>query len=376
LLGASIAADQAARTYKTAERCLDDDTSPGLTCYALVPGTLTSADISHGRAGTTADIKVQLVDGARETSVFVPDGLDSLLQPGAEVNAEIYQGQLTALQVGGHWMGATQNPANQQNQFLYAGVLLLVFGGIYLFGGFLVRPRLFFGGVLGNAGIQSFTEAAPSWQPDSARSAITLPLVLKPQARNGKRGRLVKVLPLLALLIITTFLRFRSSSGWLIAFGGMMLFGGVAYIALRWLYFRTANIFVDQTWAGKTTLWGTRKTVARADIARLVLCGEIVSSRYGQTNRRQVFFVGHDGRACLRINGEYWSMDDIQRLAAALNVPIDGSWNSLMTPDELRSRLPGSVSWIEAHPYLFGILITPVVLIVIGTLGVLLSSPK
>jgi hypothetical protein len=60
--------------------------------------------------------------------------------------------------------------------------------------------------------------------------------------------------------------------------------------------------------------------------------------------------------------------------AATLSVPLRGSWSMDETGDELRRKLPGSITWWAAHPNTFWFLIMlPVVPIAIVAIAVLAS---
>src|SRR5205823_1103896 len=92
---------------------------------------------------------------------------------------------------------------------------------------------------------------------------------------------------------------------------------------LRWLYVRTARMFVDDFNVGQSGLFVSSRTVPRSEVARIFICA--MTQPRGPVFRR-VLALGRNGDALVRVTGEDFSMDDVTAVAHDLGVPIEGSW--------------------------------------------------
>jgi hypothetical protein len=63
----------------------------------------------------------------------------------------------------------------------------------------------------------------------------------------------------------------------------------------------------------------------------------------------QLFVRGHDGRLLLRMRGQFWSRENMERVAEELDIPMTMSPNS-MTLAEVRSKTPELLHWFERFP--------------------------
>jgi hypothetical protein len=148
------------------------------------------------------------------------------------------------------------------------------------------------------------------------------------------------------------------------------------YFLRRWRHLQTVTLFIDATQVGQTSGLGVRHAVNRSAVDSVYLSKQVILSYHGATTiRRRMFVVGKNRRPLLRVNGEYWSGDDMTTFAATLGVPLQGSWSMDETGDELRRKLPESITWWAAHPNVFWFLImlaaVPIAIVAI----VVLTSP-
>jgi hypothetical protein len=63
----------------------------------------------------------------------------------------------------------------------------------------------------------------------------------------------------------------------------------------------------------------------------------------------QLFVTGADGRVLIRMRGQFWALEDMERVAEELDVPVTRSAES-MTLTELRRTSPELLYWFERFP--------------------------
>jgi hypothetical protein len=280
------------------------------------------------------------------------DRVESALGAGNSVIAREYRGHITAVEVGGYAIGTqVDNPIVQARLIGFAAVIL---GGLGL---------VLLAGLASRLSTLSLTSPSGSIQPvgQPAEQTATLPLVLRPDPKNAK-GHVIG-LGTLAFAGLLLIMRLGNWSLLGLAVLGLCLF---AYVTLRWLYLRNADIFVDQLYVGKRGLFGRTTTFDRTAIQRVALTMQQSTTRYGTIQVRRLFLVGQDGRAWLRMSGAYWSPADVELLGRALRVPVEGSWDEPADLAAVRREIPGSFSWLEAHPVAGGLILAPIILAVIA----------
>jgi hypothetical protein len=352
LAGAAIGAQAEAIAYQSALQCAPDAHVAGSNCFGREPATLRAVSIRHGKTSDRAVVDLAITWGqSRQVTLSPVDGVESELSAGNSVMAHEYRGHITAVEVGGYAIGTeADNPIVQARLIALAAVLLAGLGLVLL----TVVSRL---------STLSLTSPSGSIQPTGqpADQTPTLPLVLRPEAKNA-RGHVIG-LGTLAFAGLLVIVRLGNWAPLGLAVLGVCLF---AYVALRWLYLRNADIFVDQLHVGKRGLFGQTTTFDRTAIQSVVLTMQLSTNRYGTTQVRRLFLVGQDGRAWLRIGGAYWSAADVELLGRALRVPVKGSWDEPADLAAVRREIPGSFSWLEAHPTAGGLILAPVILAVIA----------
>jgi hypothetical protein len=63
----------------------------------------------------------------------------------------------------------------------------------------------------------------------------------------------------------------------------------------------------------------------------------------------QLFVTGHDGRVLLRMRGQFWSAEDMERVAEELDRPVTRA-EDFMTMTQLRRTSPELLYWFERLP--------------------------
>ncbi|TDB84816.1 hypothetical protein E1264_23405 [Actinomadura sp. KC216] len=72
-----------------------------------------------------------------------------------------------------------------------------------------------------------------------------------------------------------------------------------------------------------------------------------------------------DGRLLVRMSVDHYNREDIDRLVQMLDVPCSGP-DAFRNAKEFERTYPGTLSWVERHPYRIAFAITAVVLVAIA----------
>jgi hypothetical protein len=92
----------------------------------------------------------------------------------------------------------------------------------------------------------------------------------------------------------------------------------------------------------------------------------ISSSNARVPDEPRLLILDATGRCLLRLTRYYPTEEDAARLAAALGVRLPPDAGRFTSAGQLRRTIPGSVSWVEAHPYLTSIFLLPPILVAGG----------
>lgn len=347
LAGAAIAAQVEATAYQAARPCAPNAAMAGPDCYAREPATIRKASIQQGR-NEMAVVELILPGRSQQVTISPVGGVESALSEGKVVTADVYHGHITAVEVGGWVIGTeTDNPIVQ---FRLLALAALIIGGVGLVVLFSLMPAFQASALPSRSGALATTGLSADQPP-------TLPLVLRPEARNAT-GHVIGLGTLaLAGLALVARLGTWAPLG-LVGLAACL----IAYVGLRWLYLHNADLFVDELHVGKRDLFGRTTTFDRTEIRKIVLTMQEATTRYGTRQVRRLFLVGQDGRAWLRLSGAYWSAADVELLSRALRVPVEGSWEQPADIAAVSREIPGSFSWWEAHPVAAAFILVPVIL--------------
>jgi hypothetical protein len=72
-----------------------------------------------------------------------------------------------------------------------------------------------------------------------------------------------------------------------------------------------------------------------------------------ETNR-QLFLLEGSGGLLLRMRGQFWSDEEIAKVAAAFDVPVQGPEDPITTT-QLRTEMPELIYWFERWPWVGGL---------------------
>lgn len=136
-----------------------------------------------------------------------------------------------------------------------------------------------------------------------------------------------------------------------------------------WMYFRNTAIEVDDTGVVVKRSWiGSTRTFSVADIGSSLYALEVGVSWVPAAPT--LLLMRPDGTALLRLRGQYWERPALEALIGALGItPIFVPQR--VTPLDLKTVHPRAISWAEANPVMFAVVIGgAAVAIVIITVGV------
>jgi hypothetical protein len=165
------------------------------------------------------------------------------------------------------------------------------------------------------------------------------------------------------LLATVAFLVSGVRSGGLTYLGLTMsglLVATAAYLWLRRQRRRQAlivgeGVLVFRSW------WG-RPIVLRTDAVRAIVLARV---RWGRDPAPVLVAAGDTGVALVRVWGAEWSESALQTALNPLGVRLEAS-SAVRTPREVETAYPGSMTMMELHPIVVGMLLTVVGLVVGG----------
>jgi len=144
----------------------------------------------------------------------------------------------------------------------------------------------------------------------------------------------------------------------------------VVFVGGAWLFVHNSQLELTDDSLVKTNWRHARTSVSRDAIARVL---RLAVDRSGASSRRTYItrywiFDSTTDKALLIINGAMWPIGDIEILVGRLGVPVEGSWNEVLKPKEVRKRVRGVVSWTSAHPWvvLFATVVLSLAVVVVG----------
>jgi predicted membrane protein len=119
-------------------------------------------------------------------------------------------------------------------------------------------------------------------------------------------------------------------------------------------YFRTA-IWVDRTGITEIGFFGRTKRVAASEIGSVFVAEVFEAS--GTRTLPQLFVRDKQGRQLIRMRGQFWSRESMDRVLATLDVP-QLARDNLVSTRELRDEYPGLLYWFERRPVMAALAFT------------------
>jgi hypothetical protein len=161
--------------------------------------------------------------------------------------------------------------------------------------------------------------------------------------RQGLAATLAFLVPVFAVLYFLTI----PDGAWIVVLATQVATVALLSIAAV-LLFRT-GIWVDSEGITERGFFGTVVTVPIAAIGSIV----VVHTYHGGSADTvpQLFVCDHDGNQLVRLRGQFWSVENMEVVRAALDVPVVELTESV-SPRELLERYPGLLYWYERRPVL------------------------
>jgi hypothetical protein len=349
-LGGVLGSVHDADVYRHAAPC-GDTVDPYANCYRVEQATITRIDVLEGRSSTTIDLDLEV--GARTYRTYVDPGGGPRqygLATGSSVTVQLYHNLIARIDTPGHRLEARDSPARSQRDLLLGAVVFLSIGGVYAYFAWMIYqfpvvPMAFKPYRIQHRAPMPVRIARLAARRRKSAASASIPLVLRALASNGPplfqpRPVLIPVLILLGLAAVG-MPAYRVG----IVLGVVLVGMAVVY---HWLYVHTASIFVDNDQVG-TRNWVFTRQLPRSAIAAVVL--RAIDRGMRHTSPR-IFLVDAEGRSRLHIGADFYRREDVSRLAAALDVPIEGGWNRVINKRTLHVEIPGSASWVERNAML------------------------
>ncbi|PFG35043.1 hypothetical protein [Sanguibacter antarcticus] len=209
--------------------------------------------------------------------------------------------------------------------------------------------------VYGQPGPQAYGQPAPQAygaQPPQQTGDIEV----RPSSAQY-RGFLTKTPIVFIVLVVFLYLRAGIAGLIITVVVGALSLGGVFF------YLSCARVRMDALTVSIRGLVRTT-TFARADLGAVVLTPYQVSASDGRV-QLTLFALDRQGRRVLRLGSALWNPADLEGLAYAMG-PVPVVYQEVLTPKLLTQRHPGSVSWVERHPFGFaGIIVLAVIAAVV-----------
>jgi hypothetical protein len=133
------------------------------------------------------------------------------------------------------------------------------------------------------------------------------------------------------------------------------------------LFFTRARIEADHERIIKVSAFGGRRSYPLRDVAGIAFRTVRIPSRYGYPTYGVVY--GNDHRGLFAFSERLWDPNDIRRLASMLHSRDDETAAPTVSLRDFNREFPGAFNVWERHPYIFGIVVT--VVIVIAAIGLI-----
>jgi hypothetical protein len=185
---------------------------------------------------------------------------------------------------------------------------------------------------------------------------------------SAYRLRLVRVLPVLAILVVLVYWRFRQPTS-------VFLIEWIAVVVIATgytiLYFRNTRITAQARTLTLRNALATSHTVAQHHLDRAVVIEQYVTSRNPDARSvPRLLILDDEGGAVLRWSGQVWTEAQMRELAEALDIPTTVLPMRLGSAD-IRRRYPRALGFWEANPIAGAVL---VILALVGLTVIVLTG--
>ncbi|WDZ90207.1 hypothetical protein [Nocardiopsis sp. HUAS JQ3] len=186
-------------------------------------------------------------------------------------------------------------------------------------------------------------------------------LVLRPDLRTGWTRLAVGAVVAVAV---------TAGVGWRIGAEAALVSAAVWGVLIAFLtahVYRARIVLTPREIVLKGALFRRRRSRARAV---WTIRATVVQPRGGPVDT--LFLLDAHGGVLVTVYGNLYRRADMDRLVDALGLPSSGP-EGPVTPKELQRFRPGLVTWVERHPYLLGLVILGVLVLLVAV-GVLVDT--
>ena len=111
--------------------------------------------------------------------------------------------------------------------------------------------------------------------------------------------------------------------------------------------FLSATITLRPDGVSERGFFGQTRFVRPADVGSVLLLRLYDGSTLDTLP--QLFITDHDGRVLIRMRGQFWSAEDMERVVEELDIPVTRP-EEFLTMTQLRRRSPELLYWFERMP--------------------------
>lgn len=169
-------------------------------------------------------------------------------------------------------------------------------------------------------------------------------VVLRPHAHLFARG-IIAILALTTPVFAVLYWLTIPDGVWPLVLGVHIVVIGATTVAV--LAFFSTTIQVGRDFVRERGFFGRTVDVRPGSVGSVIM----VNLYEGSTldTQPQLFVTGTDGKLLIRMRGQFWALEDMERVAEELDVPVTRREDS-MTLAELRRASPGLLYWFERLP--------------------------
>lgn len=179
-------------------------------------------------------------------------------------------------------------------------------------------------------------------------TGVTRETVLRPHRHLFTRG-VVAILALTTPVFAVLYWLSIPTGGWPLVLIAHMLVVGVTILCVY--SFFSVTITLGAHGVRERGFFGRVVEVSPAQVGSILLVQLYESSTLDTLP--QLFITDTEGRLLIRMRGQFWSLDDMERVAEELDVPVTRPQES-MTLAQLRRTSPELLYWFERVPSLVG----------------------
>ncbi len=164
---------------------------------------------------------------------------------------------------------------------------------------------------------------------------------------SAYRPRLLRTLPVLAILVVLVYWRFRQpSSVFLIEWIAVLVLAA----AYTMLYFHNTRFLANPRSLTIRNAFATSHTVAQHHLDRAVIVESYVTSKNPDARAiPRMFILDDEGHSVLRWSGQVWTATQMHELVDALDIPLTVLPMRLGSAD-IHRRYPRALGFWEANP--------------------------